>query len=66
MGIQTTNKVLYTQKVGAGIYGQQVVEYAAGLSHLGYALVSENTKVLALSTNLELNVINFYYKEAVS
>ena len=60
---QNTNKVLYAQKQATGLYGEQVVEYAVGLTHLGYELVSENVKVLALSTNISHNVIDFYYKE---
>ena len=58
-----TEKVLYKQKTGEGIYGEQIVEYAIGLTSLGYSLVSENVKTVTLSTNENLNVINFYYQE---
>ena len=59
-----TNKVLYTQKVGTGIFGGQVAERAPGLTHLGYTLVGESLKQLHLSSNAEVNVINFYYEES--
>lgn len=60
-----TNKVLYTQKTANGLFGAQAIEYAPGLTHLGYELVSDGIKQLNLSTDLALNVINFYYQEAV-
>ena len=60
-----TNKVLYTQKVGTGIFGGQVVEEAPGLTHIGYSLVGDSLKQLHLSSNIESNVINFYYEESV-
>lgn len=60
-----TGKVLRAQKRGAGIFGEQVVEYAVGLTHEGYSLVSEEVKALSLSSNPEHNIINFYYQEAV-
>ena len=59
-----TNNVLYAEKVGYGIYGGQVVEYAPGLTHIGYELVSDSVKLLQLSANAQLNVIEFYYKES--
>ena len=59
-----TNAVLYEQKPGTGIFGEQVVEYAVGLTNLGYVLVSEDVKVISLSMNEDLNVIEFYYEEA--
>ena len=60
-----TDKVLHTQKEGTGIFGEQVVEYAPGLTHLGYTLVSEEVKQLHLSTNESINVIEFYYQETI-
>lgn len=60
---QDTGKVLHTQKQATGLYGEQVVEYAVGLTRYGYVLVSDQVKVLSLSTNAENNVIDFYYKE---
>lgn len=60
-----TNKVLYTQKTANGLFGAQIIEYAPGLTNLGYELVSDGIKQLNLSTDLALNVINFYYQEAV-
>ena len=59
-----TEKVLHEEKPGTGIFGEQVVEYAVGLTRLGYELVSENVKVITLSMNEDLNVIEFYYQEA--
>jgi uncharacterized repeat protein (TIGR02543 family) len=59
-----TEKVLSEEKLGEGIFGEQVVEYAVGLTRYGYELVSENVKVLTLSMNVDLNVIEFYYQEA--
>jgi len=59
-----TNKVLYEQKTGTGLYGGQVLEYAIGLTRLGYTLESEEVKQLHLSFNAASNVINFYYKES--
>ena len=58
-----TNKVLYTEKIGAGIFGEQVVEYAPGLTHIGYTLVSDSVKSIHLAANESLNVIEFYYQE---
>ncbi|MBR7111942.1 MAG: InlB B-repeat-containing protein [Clostridia bacterium] len=60
-----TDKVLYTQKIGSGIFGGQVAERAPGLTHLGYTLVGEELKQLHLSSNIEINVINFYYEESI-
>lgn len=62
---QGTDRILYEQKIGHGIFGEQALEYAVGLTHLGYTLVGENTKQLHLSTNPDLNVINFYYQETI-
>lgn len=60
-----TNRVLYTQKVGTGLYGGQVVEEAIGLTHMGYTLASNTSvKQLNLSANSENNVIDFYYTES--
>lgn len=59
-----TGNVLYPEKVAYGIYGGQVVEYAPGLTHIGYELVSDSVKLLQLSANAQLNVIEFYYKES--
>ena len=59
-----TNKVLYEEKVGDGIFGEQIIEYAPGLTHLGYTLVSDSVKELHLAANEEINVIEFYYKES--
>lgn len=59
-----TNKVLHEEKKGQGIFGGQIVEDAPKLTHKGYSLVSDQTRYLVLSTNSELNVITFYYKES--
>ncbi len=58
-----TDRVLYEEKRAWGIYGEQVVEYAPGLTHIGYTLVSDSVKQLHLSANESLNVIEFYYQE---
>ena len=67
-----TNKLLYEDKHGQGIFGESVVEYAVGLNHLGYTLVRDSTnqevvsvKQIHLSANADSNVIVFYYQEAV-
>jgi hypothetical protein len=59
-----TNKVLYEEKHGRGIFGEQIVENAPGLTHKGYRLVSEGVKQINLSTNVALNVIEFFYEES--
>lgn len=58
-----TNNLLYEEKRGAGIFGEQIVEYAPGLTHLGYSLVSDSVKSLHLSANEDTNVIEFFYQE---
>ena len=60
---QNTNKVLYADKIGEGIFGEQIIEFAPGLTHLGYSLVSDSVKDIHLSANEESNVIIFYYQE---
>ena len=60
-----TNRVLYEQKVGTGIFGGQIAEQAPGLLHLGYSLVGDSLKSLHLSSNPDTNVINFYYEESI-
>ena len=60
-----TNKVLYPEKTGEGIFGEQIVEYAPGLTHLGYSLVSDSVKDIHLSANEGSNVIEFYYQETI-
>jgi len=62
---QNTNKVLYTEKKGQGIFGEQAVEYAPGLTHLGYKLVGDSVKQLHLAADESVNVIEFYYEESV-
>ena len=60
-----TEKELYTTKVGSGIFGEQVVEYAPTLTHIGYTLDGDSVKSKHLSATEETNVIEFYYKESV-
>lgn len=60
-----TNNVLYEEKIGDGIFGEQVIEYAPGLTHLGYTLVSDSVKQIHLSADESLNVIEFYYQETI-
>jgi hypothetical protein len=59
-----TDKELQPIKVGSGIFGQQVMEYAPDLSTMGYQLISDNLKLLTLSANAAHNQIEFYYQEA--
>lgn len=58
-----THSDLVTAKVGSGVFGEQVVEYARNLENMGYELVSDSTKSLTLSANEEHNVIEFLYQE---
>ena len=60
-----TNNVLYEDKIGQGIFGQQIVEYAPGLTHLGYTLVGDSVQQIHLSANAANNVISFYYQETI-
>ena len=59
-----TNQDLYTPYVGTAAFGEQVVEYARNFESIGYKLVSENLKVITVSANQAMNVIDFYYEEA--
>lgn len=59
----STDTELYPQKVGSGVFGEQVVEYAENLESIGYELVSDNAKTTTISANEELNVIEFLYQE---
>ncbi|MBR2987258.1 MAG: InlB B-repeat-containing protein [Clostridia bacterium] len=59
-----TKAELYTATVGTGMFGEQIVQYAKNLSGLGYTLVSENVKTLALSMNSDQNLIEFLYTES--
>ena len=58
-----TNKDLYTPYVGAAAFGEQVMEYARNFEAIGYKLVSEHVKLLTISANESLNIIEFYYGE---
>jgi hypothetical protein len=58
-----TSQALIPQKTGSGIFGEQIVEYAPGLTHKGYALVGSEVQQIHLSTNATLNVITFKYQE---
>ena len=58
-----TNKVLYTEKKSAGIFGEQIIEYAPGLTNIGYKPAGESVVYINLSANESLNVITFYYVE---
>ena len=58
-----TNKDLYTPYVGTAAFGEQVMEYARNFEAIGYKLVSENVKLITISANQSLNVIDFYYEE---
>ena len=58
-----TNNELYTSYVGKAAFGEQVVEYARNFEAIGYKLRSENVKVITISANQTMNVIDFYYEE---
>ena len=50
---------------GSGMFGAQVLERAYDLTALGYDLASDDLKVLTLSVNDAMNVIEFLYQERV-
>ncbi|MBE6779932.1 MAG: hypothetical protein E7545_03025 [Ruminococcaceae bacterium] len=54
---------LQDDKIGEGVFGAQILEYAPDLTDSGYSLVSENLKMLTLSAVAERNVIIFMYEE---
>lgn len=56
-----TNKVLATEKIESGIYGQQVSETYLNID--GYELIGTPTRTLTLAATSERNVIIFYYQE---
>lgn len=56
-----TNKVLATEKIKSGIYGQQVSETYLNID--GYELIGTPTRTLTLAATSERNVIIFYYQE---
>lgn len=58
-----TNEDLYDPYVGTAAFGEQVIEYARNFETIGYKLVSENFKVITISANQAMNVIDFYYEE---
>lgn len=61
--LNESRQPIIPDKESYGVFGQQVVEYAANLSGLGYLLASDNLKMLTLSVNEDLNVITFLYQE---
>lgn len=58
-----TDKELYPEKIGTGVFGEQVIEKAENLHFLGYELVSDSTKSHTISANVEHNIIEFHYQE---
>ncbi len=58
-----TDTPLHPHKTGSGLFGEQGVEYAVNLEHLGYELVSDNAKTYTISANEDLNVVEFLYQE---
>ena len=58
-----TNKELADSKQAKAAFGLQIIEYAPNFEAKGYALSSENAKMLTISANEEMNVIEFYYQE---
>lgn len=59
----TTREERAPDKLGTGVFGQQIVEYAKSLENLGYELVSDGVKTLSITANDELNIIEFLYQE---
>jgi hypothetical protein len=60
-----TNEELDTAYIGSAAFGEQVIEYARNFEAIGYKLVGENVKVLTISANPAVNVLEFYYDEAI-
>ena len=58
-----TNKELSETYIGSAAFGEQIMESALNLESIGYKLASENVKVITISANQNLNVIEFYYDE---
>lgn len=58
-----TKAEIYPEKIGQGVFGEQVVEYAENLESKGYKLESSDVTTRTLSTNEENNVIVFLYVE---
>lgn len=59
-----TGKVLQDDKIGSGVFGEQIVEYAPNLESKGYQLVGGATaKTITISANEDLNIIEFFYQE---
>jgi uncharacterized repeat protein (TIGR02543 family) len=61
----STGKPLAPAKTGTALFGEQVIEHAADLKALGYALSSESVKLLNVSANEAHNVIEFVYLESI-
>lgn len=59
-----TKKDIVPAKTASGVFGEQLLEYAYDLSAKGYALVSENLKMITVSANAELNTVEFLYQES--
>lgn len=59
----STGKELSPSYVGSAAFGEQVAEYAPNFESIGYALASENVKLITISSNQSSNVIEFYYQE---
>ena len=58
-----TNEELDTPYIGTAAFGEQVVEYAPNFQNIGYELVSDSTALLTISSELDKNIITFYYQE---
>lgn len=58
-----TNEELSDSYVGTAAFGEQIVEYALNFESIGFKLVGENVRLLTISANKEMNVIEFYYDE---
>ena len=50
-------------KIASAAFGEQIIEYAQDFGAMGYELVSESAKLLTISANKTMNVIEFYYQE---
>lgn len=63
--LDAQGNALMPNKIGSAVFGYQVPEYAYDLKHMGYELVSDNLKLVTISADPTLNVIDFIYQERV-
>lgn len=58
-----TNEKISEEKMATAAFGEQIVEYAPNFQNIGYELVSDSTALLTISSELDKNIITFYYQE---